>query len=524
MNEGQVYALIAGISFFQLFLILNRAVVTKYKETLDHRFTGLIVCFMLFCLVDALWGIFDAGYSFVNRPMFSAITYAYNIFVAFTAYMWFSYVFSYMNPEHEVTRPAAIFSTSLLFIQLSMIVVNFFTKGGFYITENLTYIAGWMRLPMYAAQFLYYVVILVYTAVNYLLASEEDQKTYRNVFIFTMVPLIFGIGQFIFYNVALYSMGFMLSAFIIYAFNITDIRERHLAKMAEESNRYAMVDVLTDLLNRRAYEEDMSHFSDKELDVDFVYVSMDLNELKKTNDECGHEAGDELLQGAAGCMKRCFGSFGRVYRTGGDEFAAIITAAPDKLETIKKDFEETLASWRGVRVSEIHISKGIVARRETSGKTLAEMTHLADDRMYRDKALYYSNKGIDRRGQAEAFSALCSLYKKILKINLQKDIFQIITMDLSEKNEEFGFSDTISAWFKNFALSGNVHKDDIESFLNLTNLDFLKEYFHSGKSILSIPYRRKEGSIYRKTVMEMIPASSYTDKSQTIYLYVKFQD
>ena len=49
---------------------------------------------------------------------------------------------------------------------------------------------------------------------------------------------------------------------------------------------------------------------------------MDVNRLKIVNDSQGHAAGDELLQGAASCMKKCFDSCGKVYRTGGDEFIA----------------------------------------------------------------------------------------------------------------------------------------------------------------------------------------------------------
>ena len=47
---------------------------------------------------------------------------------------------------------------------------------------------------------------------------------------------------------------------------------------------------------------------------DLVFVSIDVNGLKKVNDSMGHQAGDELLIGAAACMKKCFGRWGKVYR------------------------------------------------------------------------------------------------------------------------------------------------------------------------------------------------------------------
>lgn len=70
---------------------------------------------------------------------------------------------------------------------------------------------------------------------------------------------------------------------------------------------------------------------------DFVYASIDVNGLKIVNDEIGHAAGDELIKGAAKCMKEVIGSYGKVYRTGGDEFVSIFFASKEQLETIKMD-------------------------------------------------------------------------------------------------------------------------------------------------------------------------------------------
>ena len=67
------------------------------------------------------------------------------------------------------------------------------------------------------------------------------------------------------------------------------------------------------------YEEDILEYSAAPLSENFVYASIDVNGLKIVNDEIGHAAGDELIKGAADCMTKAFGSYGKVYRTGGDE-------------------------------------------------------------------------------------------------------------------------------------------------------------------------------------------------------------
>lgn len=56
---------------------------------------------------------------------------------------------------------------------------------------------------------------------------------------------------------------------------------------------------------------------------------IDLNGLKKVNDEYGHEAGDFLIQKVAKNISKVF--YGNIYRIGGDEFVVISTEIKEKL-------------------------------------------------------------------------------------------------------------------------------------------------------------------------------------------------
>ena len=102
----------------------------------------------------------------------------------------------------------------------------------------------------------------------------------------------------------------------------------------------AKIDELTGCLNRRAYKDDLSGIS---LASEFVYAALDVNGLKGVNDTLGHNAGDELIHGAAECMKQCFGSYGKVYRIGGDEFVSIIFVDESELKKIREDFDEVIS-------------------------------------------------------------------------------------------------------------------------------------------------------------------------------------
>lgn len=521
MSIGYIYSVVAFLSVLQLQLIFNRTIRTKYKETIDYPFCKLLSFFSIFCVVDALWGICDARGPFITPFRFTIVSYCYHTMSALSAFIWFGYIIRYLGLNGKIKAVCNIIRCVFIVLQLSMITSNGITGKAFSINEDLDYFMGDLRLWLYLAQYAYYVFILLLSTFFMLFGDRSRLRIYRNVFVFTLIPFLFGIGQYVFYNVAMYSMGFMLSAFIIYAYNLTDIRENYLAKMAEESSRHAVVDVMTELFNRRGYEEDLISYPSVPTEDDFVFVSMDLDGLKDVNDSLGHEAGDELIKGAAMCMKRVMGSYGRLYRVGGDEFFAIIYANSDRLEKIKNDFDTTVSRWKGRRVKTLHVSCGYVAKCDAPGKTVAEIAKLADEKMYRAKEEFYSTHGIDRRAQAEALRSMCKLYKKILKINITRDSYEIISMDTKEKIDSMGFSGKISEWFRDFGCSGQVHKDDLENYLRNTSIDYLRDTFSRGRMSVCIPYRRRTDFGFTSCIMEIIPASDYTNSNQTLFLYVK---
>jgi len=272
---------------------------------------------------------------------------------------------------------------------------------------------------------------------------------------------------------------------VIFTTRIIDEEKKNEEKLVKKT----IVDELTGLYNRRAYEEDVLEYSSTSIGDNFVYVSIDVNGLKVVNDEIGHAAGDELIKGAADCMMKAFGIYGKVYRTGGDEFVSIFFASKEQLKSIRTDLESITEKWSGELVPSLSLSAGYVAKYECE-EDIIGMAKIADKRMYQAKAAHYAKKGVDRRGQAAAHTALCSLYTKILKVNITEDTYAIVNMDVSEQTREKGFDDTISGWLYGFGKSGQVHEDDIEGYLKKTDLEYLRNYFKEGKTSISIQYRR----------------------------------
>ena len=290
-------------------------------------------------------------------------------------------------------------------------------------------------------------------------------------------------------------------------------------KKEQEMFANSTIDQLTGTFNRRAYEMDVSSLTVN--DDNLIYISADVNGLKVINDTLGHLAGDELLQVATNCMKQCFGPYGKVYRIGGDEFTVIIYATEEELKRILEDFEDVTANCHGKYIDGVSVSYGCAPRKEFPDSAITEMAKIADDRMYLYKTEFYKRKGVDRRGQNEAHKVLCSLYTKILKINITEDSFVAIDMDPKEQVKEMGYSEKISEWLSGFGRFGNVHPDDLAQYEEKTSLEFIKGYFAQNKTSLIIQYRRKYDDGFKNVIMEMIPAGDYSSDNQSLFLYVK---
>jgi diguanylate cyclase (GGDEF)-like protein len=159
--------------------------------------------------------------------------------------------------------------------------------------------------------------------------------------------------------------------------------------------RISMTDEMTRLYNRRCYDEDLKEIGKTDLAEDLVLFSIDVNGLKKVNDTKGHAAGDELIKGAADCLAVSVGNQGKVYRTGGDEFMAIVhTLKPEDLRTA---IATKASEWHGVYTDEVTLSIGYAVHKDNPDASLADLEHIADEDMYVQKAKYYKERGIDRR-------------------------------------------------------------------------------------------------------------------------------
>lgn len=104
---------------------------------------------------------------------------------------------------------------------------------------------------------------------------------------------------------------------------VNDITELHNAQ--EEIKYMAFHDILTNLPNRRSFNEDMTKLiAHSKIDNEqFAIFFLDLDRFKQINDSLGHTVGDMLIQEVSNRLKIVVGTKGFIYRFAGDEFILI---------------------------------------------------------------------------------------------------------------------------------------------------------------------------------------------------------
>ena len=276
-------------------------------------------------------------------------------------------------------------------------------------------------------------------------------------------------------------------------------------------------DELTRLLNRRAYENEIETLNEKTLDKNLIYISMDVNGLKNINDSLGHSFGDELLVGATECMRNNFEKHGNVYRIGGDEFIAIIYIDSDKFNNIMKSFKTDLKKWTGKSVNGINVSCGYVFAKEFPDLSIREIAKLADNRMYSDKALFYSQNVFDRREQREFNDNLLEIFDTILKININNNSFKVLKNNLIDEAVIRNISD-INILADYFIRQDYIY-DNADQFISVMNTDSIKKQIKENNKFLKYKFSFKKNEAYQEYIFEFV-TSSKLDNDKDILLCI----
>ncbi|MBO4308478.1 MAG: GGDEF domain-containing protein [Clostridia bacterium] len=259
----------------------------------------------------------------------------------------------------------------LLLIPEFICVPLFFTSQWthliFYFHESNHYsggiVPGLSFLPYYL--FGFYVVVFFVRMFAYFKASHQKNRWFILAYI-AFVP-VFGV---IFYRVVDsgkdYNALFLSSILLYYVYIYF-----HMSK----------TDSLTSLLNRQSYYKALQTDSQTITGV----VSVDMNELKRLNDNFGHQEGDTALLTVAAIMREHCGRGGVVYRVGGDEFMILYSGVKES------EIVDSIALMKE-KMAETNYMCAFGYAMKQPDMSISDTIRESDRKMYQNKALMKSKK------------------------------------------------------------------------------------------------------------------------------------
>ncbi len=247
--------------------------------------------------------------------------------------------------------------THIFIVLMGLFVIAFMLRG--LIKKEKEYPAFLTGMTIMVAFALF--TLFGYSVTNYL---GEKNTSYSGMATYASFILVLSM---------LFDLGHMISEKI------------KLESRMELFEQLAYKDFLTDLANRRQCELVLDELS--ESNTAWAVISLDINGLKETNDNYGHDEGDALLKDFAMILKEVFGPIGVIVRMGGDEFAVIIKNTEGlSFEHIFSMFDKRCEEVSAEREHYSIVSARGMCTSEEGFMTVREAMLEADDRMYENKA------------------------------------------------------------------------------------------------------------------------------------------
>ena len=186
---------------------------------------------------------------------------------------------------------------------------------------------------------------------------------------------------------------------------VRDITERK--KLEDTLRNSSLKDDLTGLFNRRGLLKQAAPYFDfaRRQKEKLLLLFIDLDGMKKINDEFGHNEGDNALINTAAILNRSFRSSDIIARLGGDEFTVLVTDLnADKEEAITR-LNENLKAYNAEETCshKLAFSIGVATLEPERMTCFEELLEQADQAMYQQKRM--KRRRADERSSVKQLGA-----------------------------------------------------------------------------------------------------------------------
>jgi diguanylate cyclase (GGDEF)-like protein/PAS domain S-box-containing protein len=170
---------------------------------------------------------------------------------------------------------------------------------------------------------------------------------------------------------------------------VRDITERK--KLEETLRNSSLKDDLTGLFNRRGLLKQAAPYFDfaRRQKEKLLLLFIDLDGMKRINDEFGHNEGDNALIQTAAILNRSFRGTDIIARLGGDEFTVLVTDLNASKEEAITRLNDNLKAYNAseTRSHKLAFSIGVATLEPERMACFEELLEQADQAMYEQKRM-----------------------------------------------------------------------------------------------------------------------------------------
>ena len=221
--------------------------------------------------------------------------------------------------EKKDTKPVYLYLIAHAVIEVLSGIFGFV----YLVDSNSVYTHGsfyWIYILAYMLSVVYVIVIVLRNLKRY---QYNGGKYFGLVILFMLTGIIV---QTINSSLKVDYVTLGIAAIMIYVFTLEMIYQ---------------TDELTELVNRRGFENYISHLQEK-----CILLFIDVDSFKAINDTYGHAYGDVVLKTIGRMIRRQYAKYGKCFRYGGDEFCVVVTKRLEEIDLLNSSVNQTLAQLR----------------------------------------------------------------------------------------------------------------------------------------------------------------------------------
>lgn len=369
----------ADLDFFAAFSLIVILLVIYLKKDV-YSFSGRM--FKIIIITNIFLLIFE-GSSYIFNGVDNAFSwymnYSLNSIIILGTPLIGCFFAIYIDHKIYVSKERLkkrLFYFHPLIIGVVLSIANFFAPVLFTISSENVYSREPFIFVNVATLYilLFYIFILVFKN-----RKTIEKHTLLGTILFMIFPAIGGVLQMTFYGLTTIFPMMSLGIIASYIFMETISTSK---------------DFLTNLYTRAKAQEYMRSLID--IKQEFAIIMIDIDDLKKINDNFGHVEGDKYLKFFAEVLLDVFVEDSLVSRRGGDEFLIVTKTNSDRkmLDYKQKIKDEINKLFNKESKRNLKFGFGYSFYKPDSNKTVIEIESEADNNMYKDKAI---NKNQKRR-------------------------------------------------------------------------------------------------------------------------------